>query len=116
MSVETYSPEQALFVSESAADHFRDQLQRLGGCGVRFSVRNAGCSGLSYVIDRVDEPASGDIEIALANGVSVFVDSDALPALRGMQIDYVREGLNRTLKLNNPNIVAACGCGESFSI
>ncbi len=116
MTVETFGVEQTVRVSESAAKHFQDQLQRLGGSGVRFSVKNSGCSGLAYVIDHVDSAEEGDVEIALENGVHVFIDSAALDALRGMEIDFVTEGLNKTLKLNNPNVKAACGCGESFSI
>ena len=116
MTVETFQVDQTIRVSESAADHFSEQLKRQGGCGVRFSVKNSGCSGLAYVIDQVDEPVESDVEIELANGVRVFVDQEALGALRGMEIDYVKEGLNHSLTLNNPNVKAACGCGESFSV
>lgn len=116
MSVETVHPDQTIQVSEAAAKHFQKQLTQLGGCGVRFSVKNSGCSGLAYVIDCVDAPVEGDVDIELSNGVHVFVDAEAVDALRGMEIDFVRDGLNDSLKLNNPNVKAACGCGESFSI
>ncbi|CAN0342826.1 MAG: iron-sulfur cluster assembly accessory protein [Pseudomonadales bacterium] len=116
MSVETINPDQTIQVSEAAAKHFQNQLTQLGGCGVRFSVKNSGCSGLAYVIDCIDTPVEGDVDIELSNGVHVFVDAEAVAVLRGMEIDFVREGLNNNLKLNNPNVKAACGCGESFSI
>jgi Fe-S cluster assembly protein SufA/iron-sulfur cluster assembly protein len=36
--------------------------------------------------------------------------------LKGTEIDLVREGVNEVVKFNNPNVVAECGCGESFSV
>jgi iron-sulfur cluster assembly accessory protein len=56
------------------------------------------------------------VTLALDNGVSVFVDASSIGFLRGTELDYVRDGINRTLKFKNPNVTAACGCGESFSI
>ena len=44
------------------------------------------------------------------------LDADAVDFLRGTEIDYAREGINRTLRFRNPNVVAECGCGESFSV
>jgi iron-sulfur cluster assembly protein len=41
------------------------------------------------------------------------VDEENVPHLDGLQLDYVREGLNSTFKFHNPNVKAACGCGES---
>ncbi len=116
MSVETFQPDQTIQVSEAAARHFQKQLTEQGGGGVRFSVKNSGCSGLAYVIDCVDVPVEGDVDIELSNGVHVFIDAKAVDVLRGMEIDFVKEGLNDSLKLNNPNVKAACGCGESFSV
>jgi len=116
MSVERFHLDQTILVSEAAATHFQNQLAESDRFGVRFSVKNSGCSGLAYVIDCVDAPVEGDVDIELSNGVHVFVDAQAVDALRGMEIDFVKEGLNDKLKLNNPNVKAACGCGESFSI
>ena len=48
--------------------------------------------------------------------VSVFVQDQDWPFVRGTEIDYETEGLNSMLKFNNPNADAKCGCGESFSI
>jgi iron-sulfur cluster assembly protein len=46
-------------------------------------------------------------------GVKVVVDVENLPYLDGMEVDYVRDGLNSLFKFNNPNAKSACGCGES---
>ncbi|XOV88019.1 MAG: HesB/IscA family protein [Pseudomonadota bacterium] len=116
MSVETFSLADTISVTPAAQKHFRDQLARSGARGVRISLKESGCSGFKYEIEEVDAPAPSDIAIKLPNDVVVcFRPADAV-ALRGTEIDYTIEGLNRNLKIQNPNAVDACGCGESFNI
>jgi iron-sulfur cluster assembly accessory protein len=118
MTVETFDVTRELVtVTPAAAEHFRASLAVSGRRGVRVSVRESGCTGFKYVMDEVDSAGSeGDVAVDLANGVTLFLAPDALAFLRGTQIDYAREGVNRTLKFNNPNVTAECGCGESFSV
>ncbi len=116
MSVETFVPQQAVTVTEAAQAHFRKQLEGRDGAVVRLSVKESGCTGYKYVIDIVDQGETEDVEIALENGVRLLVSSQAMGMVRGTQIDYTKEGLNRTLKFINPNVADECGCGESFSI
>ena len=118
MSVKTFDVKSELVtVTPAAAEHFRASLAGRGCVGVRISVRESGCTGFKYVMDEVESTGSdGDVVVELANGVILFLEPAALPFLRGTQIDYTREGVNRTLKFNNPNVTAECGCGESFSV
>ena len=51
-----------------------------------------------------------------SNGIKLVVDGDSLEYVRGMELDYVREGLNETFRFNNPNVKTTCGCGESFTV
>jgi Fe-S cluster assembly protein SufA/iron-sulfur cluster assembly protein len=63
------------------------------------------------------EAAQQDDAILTPNdGVTLAIDPKAINILRGTEIDLVQEGLNRVVKFNNPNVVAECGCGESFSV
>jgi len=48
--------------------------------------------------------------------VTVVVDRGDLPFVDGSTLDYVREGLNETFKVENPKATAMCGCGESFTV
>ena len=116
MSVETFNLTDTISVTPAAANHFSQQLGRSGARAVRISLKESGCSGFMYSIDEIDGPADSDIAKALDNGVVVcFSPADAV-ALRGSEIDYTKEGLNQTLKINNPNVTDACGCGASFNI
>jgi iron-sulfur cluster assembly accessory protein len=118
MTVELFDVKRELVtVTPAAAEHFRATLASKGYAGVRISVRESGCTGFKYVMDEVRSGGSeGDVAVDLANGVTLFLEPAALQFLRGTQIDYTREGVNRSLKFNNPNVTAECGCGESFSV
>ncbi len=117
MTVETFDiNEQLVSVTPAAAEHFRSSLDGSTKDSVRISVQESGCTGFKYVVEEVETSQEGDIVIALDNGVHLFLDREAVNFLRGSEIDYAREGINRTLVFKNPNVTAECGCGESFSI
>ncbi len=119
MSVETFDVQAqapgAVTVTPAAAEHFRKQLVSGDHAGVRLSLKKSGCTGYKYVIEEVPAPESDDVVIELDNGVSLFLSARDVGALNGMELDYVQEGINRKLVINNPNAKDACGCGESFS-
>ncbi len=117
MTVATFDVNSELVrVTPAAAAHFRTSLAGLGRAAVRISLQESGCTGYKYVVEEVDEGAEGDLRIELDNGVQLFLDTGAIAVLRGTEIDYVREGINFNLKFRNPNVVAECGCGESFNV
>ncbi|EQD52624.1 iron-sulfur cluster assembly protein IscA, partial [mine drainage metagenome] len=49
-------------------------------------------------------------------GVPLVVSEADLPMLAGIEVDYVRDGLNRMFRFRNPNAREICGCGESFAL
>ncbi|MBD3633934.1 HesB/IscA family protein [Methylophaga sp. OBS1] len=103
-------------LTESAIKRVRDMMsKREGGVGLRVGVVKSGCSGYSYALDYADEVASDDVVIEQGD-VKVVVNEDAMPMLEGMELDFVREGLNQSFKFINPNVTSECGCGESFSV
>ena len=103
-------------ITESAAKHVAGQLVSRGsGMGIRLGVTTAGCSGMAYVLEFVDEVKSED-QVFEGHGVKVFIDPKSLVYLDGPELDFVREGLNEGLQFRNPNVSAACGCGESFTV
>lgn len=119
MSVETFDVQaearKAVSVTATAAEHFRKQISAQGHAGVRLSLKKSGCTGYRYVIEEVAAPEEDDVVTTLDNGVQLFLDAKNVGALSGMELDYVQEGVNRKLVINNPNAKDACGCGESFS-
>jgi len=119
MSVETFDFRSdavaAVTVTAAAVEHLRKQLAPKGLSGVRIHLEKSGCTGYKYVIDEVAQAQEEDVSIALEGGLTLYFPPGDLPLLSGMELDFVHEGVNRRLVINNPNAKDACGCGESFS-
>lgn len=95
-------------------DFIAGQEQPTEGAGLRVSVRGGGCSGFQYLL-ALDEEREGD-DVFEHNGIRLIVDQPSLPYVRGSVVDYT-EGLQGAgFQVNNPNVVAACGCGSSFRV
>jgi iron-sulfur cluster assembly protein len=81
--------------------------------GLRVYVYSGGCSGYRYGMMLEDQPTSEDMTVE-SNGVRVYVDGQSQQYLTGSEIDYVDTLMGAGFTVNNPNAVAACGCGSSF--
>lgn len=105
-----------LSVTEKAAEKIKQTLHKRGkGQGIRIGVRTTGCSGLAYILEYADAPRDDDLCIE-CNGCKIFVDQKSCPYIKGMEIDYKRNGLNEGFEFHNPNERDRCGCGESFRV
>jgi iron-sulfur cluster assembly accessory protein len=82
---------------------------------LRVAVEGGGCSGFSYKFDLAEGPQDDDIIVAKGDA-TVFIDKLSLIYMAGSQIDFVDNLLGQSFQINNPNAVASCGCGTSFSI
>ena len=103
-------------LTASAAKKMQDALYNRGrGVGMRIGVRTSGCSGFAYLLEFADQLYEGDLEIE-DRGVTLVISKKDLVYLRGMEIDYTKQGLNEGFEFQNPNAKATCGCGESFTV
>src|SRR5919204_1545271 len=82
---------------------------------LRVAVQGGGCSGFEYALGFDRGAQEGDHELEL-HGVTVVVDPFSAPYLRGAEIDFVNGLQESGFKVNNPNVVSACGCGHSFQV
>ncbi|GEO84874.1 MULTISPECIES: iron-sulfur cluster insertion protein ErpA [Alphaproteobacteria] len=82
---------------------------------LRVSVEGGGCSGFSYKFD-LDQGPKGDDLVISRDGATVLIDPMSLIYMAGSQIDFVDNLLGQSFQINNPNAVASCGCGTSFSV
>jgi iron-sulfur cluster assembly protein len=82
--------------------------------GLRVGVRGGGCSGFQYAlafdVERDDDSVFED------QGIRLLVDRPSLPYVSGSVIDFVDGLQGAGFKVENPNVVAACGCGSSFRV
>ena len=103
-------------VTNTASNKIKRNLTHRGtGMGIRLGVRTTGCSGLAYVLEYVDTLAPEDTAFE-QDGFVVVVDPKSLTLMDGLEVDYVRQGLNEGFEFKNPNEKDRCGCGESFRI
>ncbi|UVK77004.1 MAG: iron-sulfur cluster insertion protein SufA [Sodalis sp. Fse] len=118
--VEIFSQKENIWHGLTLTDAAIEQIRSLVAgdtsmLGLRLSVKQSGCAGFSYVLDKVIKSYPSDL-IYEHDGIRLFVPIKAMPFIDGTELDYVREGLNHVFKFNNPKAQQACGCGESFSI
>ena len=86
-----------------------------GKRALRVAVEGGGCSGFSYKFDLVDGPQEDDIVVEKGDA-TVLIDQLSLIYMAGAEIDFVDNLLGQSFQIKNPNAVASCGCGTSFSI
>jgi iron-sulfur cluster assembly accessory protein len=104
-----------LSISAAAARRLQKVLAAAPGAALRISVKGGGCSGFQYAFE-IDSARADDDFVATRDGVSVVVDPTSLEMVRGAELDFVDDLMGQAFKVKNPNAVASCGCGVSFSI
>jgi iron-sulfur cluster assembly protein len=105
-------------ITDKGAEKVREflgaQEQDAAIAGLRVGVRGGGCSGFQYQL-AFDEQRDGD-SVFESQGLKVLVDSASLPYVRGSVVDYEESLQGAGFKVENPNVIAACGCGSSFRV
>ncbi len=82
---------------------------------LRLRVTAGGCSGFSYKLSFEDGPSDED-RVVEAHGLSVLVDPKSAPIVAGSTLEFSDAMLGGGFKINNPQAVHECACGESFSV
>ena len=117
MTETSETPQAAITLTDKAVEKIGELLggqEDAQDQALRVAVRGGGCSGFQYALafDRAKE----DDNVFEVDGVSVVVDKVSMQFVFGSEVDYV-EGLQGAgFQVNNPNVVAACGCGSSFQV
>lgn len=104
-------------VTEQAAERVNEIVANSDGeaSAIRIGVKNGGCAGMEYTVEKVLEPVKGDHAVE-EHGALIYVDPKAVLFLLGTQMDYEVTKLRTGFVFNNPNQVSACGCGESVNL
>ncbi|MBX9461795.1 MAG: iron-sulfur cluster insertion protein ErpA [Aquamicrobium sp.] len=116
MGVDAKTGMKSVEMSETAAKRITQILAKEPDkIALRVSVEGGGCSGFSYKMDLVDSRNDDDIAIE-RDGATVLIDDLSLVYMGGSVIDFVDDLMGQSFQIRNPNAVASCGCGTSFSI
>ncbi len=100
--------------AEKVHEFLAGQEAGVSAAGLRVGVRGGGCSGFQYQL-AFNEQRENDV-IFESHGLKLLVDRESLQFVRGSTIDYEESLQGAGFKVNNPNVVAACGCGSSFRV
>ena len=102
-------------LTDKAAEKVRELLNGQAAeieSGLRVAVRGGGCSGFQYAL-AFDEKRDGD-QIYRQQEITLLIDEQSLPFVDGSEVDFVDGLQGAGFAVNNPNVTAACGCGQSF--
>ena len=100
--------------AEKVREFLAGQSAAADTAGLRVGVRGGGCSGFQYAL-AFDEQREND-EVFEDKGIRLLVDQPSLPYVKGSVIDFVDGLQGAGFKVENPNVIAACGCGSSFRV
>ena len=103
-------------VTDAASNRLTSLLTKQGrpNGALRVAVIGGGCSGLQYKMDLVDGPLPRDILVP-SKGVNIVIDPKSALFVSGSELDFSDDLQKGGFKVTNPNAVAHCSCGESFS-
>jgi len=103
-------------LTPSAAEKIRVLMAEDDDVSVlRVAIEGGGCSGFQYGLGFDRGAQEGDVEFE-CEGVKVVVDPFSAPYLAGARVDYLETIQESGFKIDNPNAVASCGCGHSFTV
>jgi|GWRWMinimDraft_3_1066011.scaffolds.fasta_scaffold00833_3 iron-sulfur cluster assembly protein len=107
----------AITLSDAAAHRVKEIMARADGkvVGVRISVKNTGCAGMSYAMEYASELNPLDEKVE-DKDVTILIDPKAVLFLIGTEMDYKTDKFESGFVFKNPNAVDTCGCGESFRV
>ena len=81
------------------------------GSFFRIAIKGGGCSGFQY--DFSFDKSKNEDDICHQN---ILIDKTSADLLKGSEIDFVKELIGDSFKINNPQSKSSCGCGVSFSL
>ena len=81
------------------------------GSFFRITIKGGGCSGFQY--DFSYDKSQNDDDLCHEN---ILIDKTSADLLKGSEIDFVKELIGDSFKINNPQSKSSCGCGVSFSL
>jgi iron-sulfur cluster assembly accessory protein len=105
----------ALTVTPVAAAKIMELLQarNIPGYALRIFVAGGGCSGLQYGMAFEERPQESDTVVE-TDGVRLIVDPTSVMYIGGATVDFIDSLMGGGFRIDNPNAVATCGCGQSF--
>ena len=81
------------------------------GSFFRIAIKGGGCSGFQYDFSFDNIVNKDDLRHE-----NILIDKQSAYLLKGSEVDYIKELIGDSFKINNPQSKSSCGCGVSFSL
>ena len=106
-----------LKLTERAKNRVKFLIKKSNGdvLGIRIGVKTAGCSGMKYHVEYASDIKPFEEKIKIED-LTILIDPAAVMFLVGSTMDYQENKFSSGFEFSNPNEIARCGCGESFSV
>ncbi|MDB9772016.1 iron-sulfur cluster assembly accessory protein [Alphaproteobacteria bacterium] len=106
-----------LGLTDAAANKVKSLMKETNSdvIGLRIGIKTAGCSGMKYNVEYATEVKPFEEKI-ISKNVVICIDPAAIMFLIGSEMDYKEEKFSSGFDFSNPNEIARCGCGESFTV
>ena len=104
---------ESITLTPKAVEAVRDLLEKreLKEYALRVFISGGGCSGFQYGMALEKDIRPEDITSEF-DGVKVVVDEVSIEYLHGSTVDYIETPQGSGFKIENPNIMPSCGCGN----
>lgn len=76
---------------------------------------SGGCSGFMYDVDFIAPPSEDTHRLFEYNGLTIGCEKKSYIFLIGTELDWQETIMSTGFKVNIPNAVGTCGCGESVA-
>ncbi|WP_443644721.1 iron-sulfur cluster assembly accessory protein [Candidatus Levibacter sp. Uisw_134_01] len=106
-----------LTLTDAAANRVKNLMNDANSevIGLRIGIKTAGCSGMKYNVEYATEIKPFEEKI-VSKDIVICIDPAAIMFLIGSEMDYKEEKFSSGFDFSNPNEIARCGCGESFTV
>jgi iron-sulfur cluster assembly protein len=106
-----------LTITDAAADRVKSLMNDTNSevIGIRIGIKTAGCSGMKYNVEYAIDTKPFEEKI-ISKDIVICIDPAAIMFLIGSEMDYKEEKFSSGFEFSNPNEIARCGCGESFTV
>ncbi len=101
-------------VTKVASEKIKELLkkEKKEGWGLKVGMVPGGCSGYQYTLGFQKEAGKEEVKVE-SNGVNLFYSKDDQENLNGAEVDYIDGLQGAGFKIENPNVVKSCRCGNS---
>lgn len=109
--------EKPITITDKAASKLREIAARENrqAFSLRMAVVQTHCMdgrGFTYKLVLDDSTTNNDDDVSEHNGIKVCVAEASAKYLKGAEIDYIETLAEAGFKINNPNVISKCPCGN----